>query len=221
MLWQNPQIALLSPVYPLTAVMPLQLAMKVNIVLHYWIGFVGMHLLLTRVIGVTFLPAVIYLATLVTASGAPAIHLRVGHSVFLPGFYLPLQLYFFFKAFKTGEWKYIFLASATMALMVFNGGTHILPMSVAALGSFAVFAAIGRRDWRPLAFVAVFGLAERRLLGAEAAAGRAVRDRRAVLGHAKSHREARPRHARHPEADLSGADAGCRRAAADAAARLA
>ena len=97
-LWQNPQIAILSPVYPLTAVMSLQLAMKVNIVLHYWIGFVGMHLLLTRVIGLTFLPAVIYLATLVTASGAPAIHLRAGHSVFLPGFYLPLQL-LFFRAF--------------------------------------------------------------------------------------------------------------------------
>jgi hypothetical protein len=32
-------------------------------------------------------------------------------------------------------------------------------MSVAAMGSFAVFAAIGRRDWRPLALVAVFGLA--------------------------------------------------------------
>ena len=158
-LWQNPQIALLSPVYPLTAIMPLQLAMKVNIVLHYWIGFIGMHVLLTRVLGVTFLPAVIFLATVVTASGAPAIHLRVGHSVFLPGFYLPLQLYFFFKAFMTGEWKFIFLAAATMALMVFNGGTHILPMSVAALGTFAVFAAIGGRDWRPLAFVAVFGLA--------------------------------------------------------------
>lgn len=158
-LWQNPQIALLSPVYPLTAIIPLQLAMKVNIVLHYWIGFIGMHLLLTRVIGITFLPAVIFLATLVTASGAPAIHLRVGHSVFLPGFYLPLQLYFFFTAFMTGKWKFILLASATMALMVFNGGTHILPMSVAALGTFAVCAAIGTRDWRPLAFVAVFGLA--------------------------------------------------------------
>ena len=158
-LWQNPQIALLSPVYPLTAVMSLQLAMKVNIVLHYWIGFAGMHLLLTRAIGVTFLPAVIYLATLVTAAGGPAIHLRVGHSVFLPGFYLPLQLYFFFTAFKTGEWKYVLLASITMALMVFNGGTHILPMSVAALGSFAVFAAVGRRDWRPLAFFAMFGIA--------------------------------------------------------------
>ena len=159
MLWQNPQIAILSPVYPLAAVMPLQLAMKVNIVLHYWIGFVGMHVLLTRALGVTFLPALIYLATLVTASGAPAIHLRVGHSVFLPGFYLPLQIYFFFKAFKTGEWKYVFLASATLALMVFNGGTHILPMSVAALGTFSLVAAIARRDWRPVAFVAVFGLA--------------------------------------------------------------
>ena len=158
-LWQNPQIAILSPVYPLTLLMPLQLAMKINIFLHYWLGFIGMHLLVTRVIGVTFLPAVIYIATLVTASGAPAIHLRVGHSVFLPGFYLPLQLYFFFQAFKTGSWKYVFLSSATLALMIFNGGTHILPMSIAALGMFALCAAVARRDWRPLAFAIAFGAA--------------------------------------------------------------
>ncbi len=158
-MWQNPQVAVLSPVYPLTALMSLQLAMKINIVLHYWIGFVGMHLLVTRVIGVTFLPAVIFLATLVTASGAQAIHLRVGHSVFLPGFYLPLQLFFFFRACQTGSWKYLFASAATLALMVFNGGTHILPMSIAALGTFSLCAAVGRRDWRPLAFVAVFGAA--------------------------------------------------------------
>ena len=158
-LWQNPQIAILSPVYPLTAVMSLQMAMKVNIVLHYWIGFAGMHVLLTRVIGLTFLPAVVYLATLVTASGAPAIHLRVGHSVFLPGFYLPLQLYFFFRAFRTGAWRDIFLAAATLALMVFNGGTHILPMSFAALGTFSGVAAIAKRDWRPLLIVAAFTVA--------------------------------------------------------------
>ena len=158
-MWQNPQIALLSPAYPLAAIVPLQLAMKINILLHYWIGFIGMHVLVTRLIGVTFLPAVIYIATLVTASGAPAIHLRVGHSVFLPGFYLPLQIYFFFQALKTGSWKYISLSAATLALMVFNGGTHILPMSIAALGMFALCAAIGRRDWRPLAFAIAFGVA--------------------------------------------------------------
>ena len=158
-MWQNPQVALLSPAYPLTAILSLQLAMKVNIVLHYWIGFIGMHVLLTRVIGLQFLPAVIYLATLVTASGAPAIHLRVGHSVFLPGFYLPLQLYCFFMALRTGAWKYVCLASAIMALMVINGGTHILPMSIASLGTFAVAASIARKDWRPVAIMTVFGIA--------------------------------------------------------------
>ena len=158
-MWQNPQIAVLSPVYPLSMLMSLQLAMKINIVLHYWIGFIGMHVLLTRAIGITFLPVVMYLSTLVTASGAPAIHLRVGHSVFLPGFYLPFQLYFFFQAFKTGEWKYVFLSASTLALMVFNGGTHILPMSIASIGCFALVAAVARRDWRPLAFAAAFGIA--------------------------------------------------------------
>jgi hypothetical protein len=118
-----------------------------------------MHLLVTRVIGIRFLPVVIYLATLVTASGAAAIHLRVGHSVFLPGFYLPLQLFFFFKAFKTGEWKFICLSGATLALMIVNGGTHILPMSFAAIGTFAVCAAIARRDWRPLALALAFSVA--------------------------------------------------------------
>jgi hypothetical protein len=95
----------------------------------------------------------------VTAAGAPAIHLRVGHSVFLPGFYLPLQLYFFFTACKTSKWKYVLLSAATLALMVFNGGTHILPMSIAAIGCFAVIAAIARRDWRPITFAAAFGVA--------------------------------------------------------------
>ncbi len=64
-MWQNPQIAILSPVYPLAMLMPLQLAMKLNIVLHYWIGFAGAHLLLTRAIGLTFTPLVVLLATIV------------------------------------------------------------------------------------------------------------------------------------------------------------
>ena len=155
-LWQNPQVGLLSPVYPLSAVMPLQLAMKVNIVLHYWVGFLGMHLLLTRVVGLTFAPAVIYLATLVTAAGAPAIHLAVGHSVFLPGFYLPAQLYFLFRAFKSGAVKDALIAAAILALMVFNGGAHILPMVFASLAVFTVLAAAMTRRWQPLGIALVF-----------------------------------------------------------------
>lgn len=149
-LWQNPQIALLSPVYPLTAVMPLALAMKVNILLHYWAGFIGMHLLLSRVIGLRSRPIVFFLATMFTASGAPAIHFMAGHSVFLPAFYLPWVLYFFFRSLATRTFHGALLAGVAIALMVYNGGTHILPMAIAAVALLAVVSAVMAREWRPL-----------------------------------------------------------------------
>ncbi len=149
-LWQNPQIALLSPVYPLTALMPLALAMKINIVLHYWAGFIGMHLLLGRVVGLRSLPIVLFLATMFTASGAPAIHFLVGHSVFLPAFYLPFLLYCYFTAIESGRLRLAMLGGGAIALMVYNGGTHILPMAFAAIGMLSVGIAAMRRQWRPI-----------------------------------------------------------------------
>jgi hypothetical protein len=158
-MWQNPQVALLSPVYPLATVMPLALAMKINIVLHYWIAFIGMHLLLTRVIGVRFLPAVVLLASMFTLSGAMAMHLAVGHPVFLPAFYVPLLMFFFFRAIETGAVRPALYAAALVALTMFSGGLHIVPMELVAIGVFAVCAAVARRSWRPLVLAAVIGAA--------------------------------------------------------------
>jgi hypothetical protein len=140
-MWQNPQIALLSPVYPLALVMPIQLAFKINIVLHYWIGLMGMHALLTRGIGLTSLPVTIYLAALGTFAGATAIHVAVGHSNFLQGLYLPWLFYFFFEALKNGRAQPALLGGAILALMVWNGSPHIWPMAFAAMGVLAVSAA--------------------------------------------------------------------------------
>ena len=158
-LWQNPQVALLSPVYPLSAIMSLSLAMKVNIVLHYWVGFIGMHLLLTRAIGLSFPPIVLYLASMVTLAGAPAQHLAVGHGWILPAFYLPLQLFFFLRAVNSGAVRHVLLAGAALALMVYNGGLHIVPMSVGAIGMFAVVTATMRRQWRPVILAVVLCVA--------------------------------------------------------------
>lgn len=149
-LWQNPQIAILSPVYPLTALMPLALAMKVNILLHYWLGFIGMHLLLSRVVGVRSRTVIFFLATMFVASGAPAIHFRAGHSVFLPAFYLPFVLYGFGRSLKTRTVHGALLAGVAIALMAYNGGTHILPMAFAAVGMLAIVSAAMLRQWRPL-----------------------------------------------------------------------
>jgi multisubunit Na+/H+ antiporter MnhC subunit len=158
-LWQNPQVALLSPVYPLTPLMSLALAMKVNILLHYWVGFIGMHLILTRILGLFYLPIVVYLASVFTLAGSLALHLNAGHSVFLPAFYLPLLLFFFLRSLRTESVRDALVAGATLALMVFNGGLHIVPIALVAVGGIGVVAAAVRRTWRPLALSVLIGVA--------------------------------------------------------------
>ena len=154
-LWQNPQTALLSPAYPLAALTSLALAMKVNILLHYWVGFIGMHLLLRRVFGISSRAVVAYLACVFTLSGAHALHLAVGHSTFLPAFYLPLQLFCFLQAVQTGRARYVVCAAGLLALMVYNGGLYIVTMSIAAIGCFALLASVLWRRWRPAVLAAI------------------------------------------------------------------
>ena len=154
-LWANPQVALISPVYPLALITSLPLAMKFNILLHYWIGLAGMHILLRRVIGVTVLAPVVYLACVFVFSGAPALHLAVGHSTFLPVFYLPIQLYCVLQATRTGRLYYAFGAAVWLALMIYSGGMHVVPMALIGIGCLGVLTSWARQSWRPLVVILV------------------------------------------------------------------
>ncbi|MEQ1727343.1 MAG: hypothetical protein ABL982_03100 [Vicinamibacterales bacterium] len=156
-LWQNPQIPLLSPVFPLALVMSLPLAMKINIALHYWVGLAGMHLLLTS-IGVRERAVTIALAAVAVLSGAMAMHLAVGHSVFLPVLYLPLQMYFLIRGIRTGALRDAIYAALPLALMIYNGALHAVPMAVAGVGTFSVGAAVGTRSLRPIAIGLLAGV---------------------------------------------------------------
>jgi hypothetical protein len=158
-LLQNPQVALLSPVYPLAAAVSLPLAMKINIVLHYWLGLVGMHLLITRMFGLRFLPGVVFLASTFALSGSLAMHLAYGHANFLPAFYLPFLLYFFCLALERGAVKYAIAGGAVLALMAYNGGLHIVAMSAVVVGVLGMVSSVAHRDWRPLAMASIAGLA--------------------------------------------------------------
>ena len=156
-MWQHPSVPLLSPVYLLVAIMPLALAVKVNIVLHYWIGLLGMHWLLTRAVRLTFLPLVVYAASIFTLSGSLALHLAAGDSDFLPAFYLPWLLYFLHLAFQSGRLRPALAAAAILAVTIYSGGVPVVPVALVAIGGLAVATAIAARDWRPLAFALVVG----------------------------------------------------------------
>ena len=156
-LWQNPQIPLLSPVIPLSLVMSLPLAMKLNIALHERVGLAGMHLRLTA-IRVRARAVASARACSSVLSGAMAMHLAVGHSVVLPVLYLPLQMYFLIRGIWTGAVRYAIYAAVPLALMVDNGALHAVPMSAAGVGILSVGAANGTRSLRPFAIGLLAGV---------------------------------------------------------------
>jgi hypothetical protein len=156
-LWQNPQVALLSPVYLFSLMVSLPLAMKLNIVLHYLVGFFGMHVLLTRAFKLSYLPGVLFLSCLFTLAGGPAFHLEVGHATFLSYFYLPWVLFFFLRAIEGGKLRDAVATAAIIAVAIYNGGIYITFMTGLGLGCFSLASSVLRRDWRPLALVATVG----------------------------------------------------------------
>lgn len=156
-LWQNPQAPILSPVYLLAPFMPLAVAMKAIVLAHYFAGFAGMHLLLTRVFRIAWIPALLFLAALFVLAGGPALHLIVGHTTFLPYFYLPWLLLFWIRAIETGDARPMCGAAAILAFSVYFGGLHMAFMAGVALACFSMTAALCLRRWSPIAVLASVG----------------------------------------------------------------
>lgn len=156
-LWQNPQVPLLTPAYLFTPFVSVAFAIKLTILLHYLAGFAGMHVLLTRIFDITWRPLLIYLASLFVLAGGPALHLIVGHSTFLPYFYLPWLLFYFIRAITTGDLRAVVGAAAVMALSLYAGGLHLTFMAAMGLILFSLTASLTRREWRPLVTLALVG----------------------------------------------------------------
>jgi hypothetical protein len=157
-LWQNPQTALLTPAYALALIAGVPLALKLTVLLHYLAGFAGMHVLLRRGLGVTSNLYVWFVAAMFTLAGGAALHVAVGHTTFLPYFYLPWILWLFIEALSSGSFRHASGTAALLALSIWNGGIYIAVMAAVALGIFAMIAGLCRRDWRPIVMVAFVGV---------------------------------------------------------------
>ena len=158
MLWQNPQVSLISPVYVLALVMPLALAMKLNVLGHYLVGLLGMHLLIRRIVGVQSPAVVVYLSSLFTFSGGMALHLAAGHSNYLSVFWLPALVYCFFRA-AAGHARSLLVGGTIIGVSVLNGGPHMVPLAAVLLGVLGLGAIAIGRTFRPLALAILMVIA--------------------------------------------------------------
>jgi hypothetical protein len=148
-LWANPQASLVSPVYLAALVLPITLAMKINVLAHYVAGCIGMHLVVRRIIGVKGLALVVYLVSLFVFSGAIAMHLAAGHTIYLPVLLLPWLLYGFWQAAE-GRPGGVLLGAAVLGFSILNGGSHVLPLAAVLLGALGIAALLAARTAKPL-----------------------------------------------------------------------
>lgn len=172
-LWQNPQVAILSPAYLFALVVALPFSVKLNVLVHYLVGLFGMHRILTRVVGLAFLPVVFFISALYVFCGAIALHVAEGHTTFLAYLYLPWVAYFFLRGALTphsaasGPAPPIADAPTThdalrmalpgavwAALMIYNGGTLAYLHTFLALGIFALLYAVCAKNVRALVALA-------------------------------------------------------------------
>jgi hypothetical protein len=148
-LWANPQVSLVSPIYLLALVMPLTLAMKVNVFAHYLAGCLGMHLLVRHAAGVKSTAATVFLVSLFVFSGAIALHVLSGHTVYLPVLLLPFVVYCFWRAAE-GDTRHLLLGAGVIGFSILNGGMHVVPFFVVLLGALGVGALVFGRRLKPL-----------------------------------------------------------------------
>jgi hypothetical protein len=148
-LWANPQVSLISPVYLLALVMPITLAMRINVLAHYVAGCIGMHLVVRRIIGVQNVAIVVYVVSLFVFSGSIALHLAAGHTIYLSVLLLPLLIYYFWQAAE-GQRRSVLLGAAVVGFSILNGGTHVLPLAAVLLGGLGAAALVAARTPRPL-----------------------------------------------------------------------
>ncbi|MBI2208362.1 hypothetical protein HYU50_02600 [Candidatus Woesearchaeota archaeon] len=138
----NPQSSFLSPLFVFVLIFGELTGLKLLIFIYLVTGLFGMFLL-ARHLKIPLIPSYLT-AFLFMLSGLYAMHISVGHTVWMQMALIPYVFLFYLKSLNDA--KFLFLAALFMAFIFLGGG--IYPLLLIAL--FLVFysALITIKDWR-------------------------------------------------------------------------
>jgi hypothetical protein len=155
-MFANPQAGFPSPTFLATSLFGVVAGLKISVWLHTFLGLWGMWLL-SGEMGIKG-PARLAPPLIFIFSSSWALHLAVGHVVWLPAALLPFFFLAFLKSFEKARW--LLAAALFESLMFYEGGTYVLGFSVVFVGIYALCHSLHTRSWRPAAaFLAVNVLA--------------------------------------------------------------
>lgn len=164
-----------SPWLPIYLALPIQIALRVEVVGTAILSAVGTWLLagrFTRSIAARTLVCVLFVV-----NGRWALQTASGHLWHCYYAYMPWVLYFYERAHGFGRspfdspprWRDAVFAGGFLALMVYSGAIYPLPHTAFVLGAYGLLLAIVYRSWRPLlsgglVLLALVGLSAPKLL---------------------------------------------------------
>jgi hypothetical protein len=142
-----PESMAASPTIPLTWIMGSLLGSKILVVLHTWIGTVGMFFL-CRSFGLRW-EAALSGAVLFQFNGAIVQHLAEGHLTHIGTNWVPWSLLFFFRS--RYRWNWNLLASGIfLAAVMLTGNVYTVVFTIVGISFWCVFESLRVRTVRPL-----------------------------------------------------------------------
>ena len=156
-LFQNPQVPLLSPVYLLAPFTGLLLAVKIKVVLYYGIALLGMILLARMVYGLSNLFLVVLAGSIFVFNGSVSLHIAEGHIPMYGAAFFPFVLLGYELHLSRKRPKWLLLGSSSLALILWSGGTYAAALLVLFLCVYAVLRALIEKDITPVGGLAALG----------------------------------------------------------------
>jgi hypothetical protein len=156
-LFQNPQIPLTSPTYLLGLLMTVPVAMKFNIVLHYFLALTGVVAIARRVFRIRALLLTVAAGSVFVFNSFFSLQISEGHSWMLTAAYIPFAYLGFEDYLQTRRVRSIIFGAAALALMVLSGGIYTTPYLALFLCSYAAGRSIIGRTVLPLKTLMLFG----------------------------------------------------------------
>jgi hypothetical protein len=146
---------LVSPWLPAYLALPVQVALRVEVLGSALVGLSGTWLFASRFTRSQALRGLVVL--LFALNGRWTLQMAMGHAWHLQYAWMPLALYSFDRAICEGKARFALATGAVLALIGYLGGVYPLPHTALALCLYALAHAVQRRSLRPLALVALAG----------------------------------------------------------------
>ena len=135
--------------YLLSGVMPLVLAAKVNVALHYCAAGLALYLLLRRVARIESPWVSAGAATAMVFAASVALRVDMPRDEPLAILLLPWPVYFLLRR-NGGGVRNAVLGALFLAVIVLDGGFFVVPVAAVVLGVAGVAARLARGTWMPL-----------------------------------------------------------------------